>query len=575
MTSTYIESSILVVAVALQFYQKNLWVLSLTQNHGQFLSTPTKPVASNTNIHTLSYIPFFFTFSNNPILHPLSHFTFCSSLCSFNAVTLPHFVPSQLFITRVLVPDFCSPFLHCSTIRLTGSGMFPGLLGVENPLQQQQQKNLPSQQNPHNLHYPQMVAYATHHDTDTHTQPQQSMKPGYSSYSAKNKQPLSDEDGDDTSGDPKRKGGSPWQRMKWTDTMVRLLIMAVYYIGDEGGSEVNDPSGKKKQTGLMQKKGKWKSVSRAMMEKGFYVSPQQCEDKFNDLNKRYKRVNDILGKGTACRVVENQNLLDTMDLSPKMKKEVKKLLNSKHLFFREMCAYHNSCGHGNSNAPQQVEPGTEVSDPQPQAQTQQQQQQPQCFHSSGNGVGNLGGSGLRMLKIGRREEEEEEDDDDDDESEDYSSVDEDESGEGGSRGGQVGHGHEDEDENDGKPMKKKAKKVGGFSGTSNMMQQLSAEVSGVFQDGGRSAWEKKQWMRNRIMQLEEQHVSYQTQAFELEKQQLKWARYCGKKEREMERARLENQRKRLENERMVLLIRHKEVELPSRQQQQQQQHSST
>ncbi|URE49365.1 hypothetical protein MUK42_14681 [Musa troglodytarum] len=79
-----------------------------------------------------------------------------------------------------------------------------------------------------------------------------------------------------------------------------------------------------------------------MMEKGFYVSPQQCEDKFNDLNKRYKRVNDLLGKGTACRVVENQALLDTMDLSPKAKEEARKLLNSKHLFFREMCAYHNA-----------------------------------------------------------------------------------------------------------------------------------------------------------------------------------------------------------------------------------------
>ena len=45
--------------------------------------------------------------------------------------------------------------------------------------------------------------------------------------------------------------------------MVRLLIMAVYYIGDEAGSEGTD---KKKSSGLMQKKGKWKSVSRAMME---------------------------------------------------------------------------------------------------------------------------------------------------------------------------------------------------------------------------------------------------------------------------------------------------------------------
>ncbi|KHN48204.1 hypothetical protein glysoja_007873 [Glycine soja] len=367
--------------------------------------------------------------------------------------------------------------------------------------------------------------------------------------------------------------------MKWTDTMVRLLIMAVYYIGDEAGSEGTD---KKKSSGLMQKKGKWKSVSRAMMEKGFYVSPQQCEDKFNDLNKRYKRVNDILGKGTSCRVVENQSLLDSMDLSPKMKEEVKKLLNSKHLFFREMCAYHNSCGHGNNNAPQQGESGGEVSQPQAQPHHhQQQQQQPQqrCFHSSE--VGNLGGSGvegLRMLKVGNGEEGDD-DSEDDDVSEEDSDEDEDDSGEGGSRG-HVGHGHEDiEDENDGRSMRKRARKVGGVSMSPQLMQQLSAEVSGVFQDVGKSAWDKKQWMRSRIMQLEEQQISYHTQAFELEKQRLKWARFSSKKEREMETAKLENERRRLENERMVLLIRQKEFELMSlqhqQQQQHQQQHSST
>ncbi|XP_020210333.1 putative uncharacterized protein DDB_G0271606 [Cajanus cajan] len=442
-------------------------------------------------------------------------------------------------------------------------------------------------ENPHNLpHHPQMVPYATHHETDPHHPhlQHQSIKHGYPNYSSsKTKQPqqqqqqstLSDEDEPGGDEDPKRKV-SPWQRMKWTDTMVRLLIMAVYYIGDEAGSEGSD---KKKSSGLMQKKGKWKSVSRAMMEKGFYVSPQQCEDKFNDLNKRYKRVNDILGKGTACRVVENQSLLDTMDLSPKMKEEVKKLLNSKHLFFREMCAYHNSCGHGNnSNVPQQGESGGEVSQsqaqpqPQPHQQQQQQQQQQRCFHSSENMVGNLGG--LRMLKVGNGEEEDEEEEEED-ESEDDSDEDEDDSGEGGSRG-QVGHGHEDE--NDGRSTRKRARK--GVSMSPHVMQQLNAEVSGVFQDGGRSAWDKKQWMRGRIMQLEEQQLSYQTQAFELEKQRLKWARFSSKKEREMERAKLENERRRLENERMVLLIRQKEIELMShqhqhQQQQQQQQHSST
>nr|KYP70951.1 hypothetical protein KK1_010193 [Cajanus cajan] len=389
-----------------------------------------------------------------------------------------------------------------------GGGIFPnissGLLGVENPIQQQQ-PNLQNQQNSHPLHHPQMVSYAT----DPHQQqPQQSIKHGYNYSATKSNKPqitLSDEDEpgftaeDNSSGDPKRKV-SPWHRMKWTDTMVRLLIMAVYYIGDEAGSEGTDPT-KKKATGLLQKKGKWKSVSRGMMEKGYYVSPQQCEDKFNDLNKRYKRVNDILGKGTACRVVENQSLLDTMDLSPKMKEEVRKLLNSKHLFFREMCAYHNSCGHNNCGTSNVQQQSTEA--------------QP--------------------------------------------------------------HG----DEND--VMRKRAKKVGfgvsssSSSSLSQVMQQLSGEVSGVLQDGGKSGWEKKQWMKKRVVQLEEQQVSYQMQAFELEKQRLKWARFSSKKEREMERDKLQNERRRLEIERMVLLIRQKELELLNiqPQQQHQQQHSST
>ena len=93
------------------------------------------------------------------------------------------------------------------------------------------------------------------------------------------------------------------QRMKWSDSMVRLLITVVLYVGEDGGSECED--GSKKKSGILQKKGKWKSVSKVMMGKGCYVSLQQCEDKFNDLNKRYKRLNDILGRGITCRVVEN------------------------------------------------------------------------------------------------------------------------------------------------------------------------------------------------------------------------------------------------------------------------------
>ncbi|URE29512.1 hypothetical protein MUK42_36376 [Musa troglodytarum] len=78
-----------------------------------------------------------------------------------------------------------------------------------------------------------------------------------------------------------------------------------------------------------------------MAERGCYVSPQQCEDKFNDLNKRYKRLTDILGRGTSCKVVENPALLDRLNLSEKMKDDVRKILSSKHLFYEEMCSYHN------------------------------------------------------------------------------------------------------------------------------------------------------------------------------------------------------------------------------------------
>ncbi|MCD7454040.1 hypothetical protein HAX54_023308 [Datura stramonium] len=360
--------------------------------------------------------------------------------------------------------------------------------------------------------------------------------------------------------------------MKWTDNMVRLLIMVVYYIGDEVGSEGNnnnDPSGKKKGgggggAGVMQKKGKWKSVSRAMMERGFYVSPQQCEDKFNDLNKRYKRVNDILGKGTACRVVENQSLLETMDhLSPKMKEEVKKLLNSKHLFFREMCAYHNSCGHNTgagasgSGGPAA---GTTIAEASSQAHQNQLEQQQRCLHSSENanaGIGARLAEGPKMSKGASGENDEEDDDEDDEEDEE-----DDDEEVSGARGHDHDHHHSHRSHEDDDDMDERSRKRQRKLGTSSpMVQQLCTEMANVLQDGGRSPLEKRQWMKTRMMQLEEQHVTYLSQAFELQKQRLKWEKFTSKKEREMEREKLINQRKKLENERMVLLLRQKELEL--------------
>ncbi|KAF8069734.1 hypothetical protein N665_1137s0002 [Sinapis alba] len=346
-----------------------------------------------------------------------------------------------------------------------------------------------------------------------HPQNQQPLKPPHAS-KAIQLSPLSDEDRgsgsgsgchpEDSVGTDGKRRVSQWHRMKWTDTMVRLLIMAVFYIGDEGG--LGDQTDAKKKIvagGMLQKKGKWKSVSRAMVEKGFSVSPQQCEDKFNDLNKRYKRVNDILGKGTACRVVENQGLLETMDhhhLTPKLKDEVKKLLNSKHLFFKEMCAYHNSCGH---------------LEDQPQQQQQQpsqhcpEEQRRSCFHAGRNG-----------------EEEE-----DSDMAEDWESEMEEETS-------------------------KKQRR-----GEEGAVKRMREETARVLDDHGKSAWEKKDWVRRKALEVEERKIGYEWEAVEIEKQRVKWMRYRSKKEREMEKDKLENQRRRLETEKMVLILRRREIEL--------------
>ncbi|TYI33941.1 hypothetical protein ES332_A04G168900v1 [Gossypium tomentosum] len=137
----------------------------------------------------------------------------------------------------------------------------------------------------------------------------------------------------------KNEDGSPWQRMKWTGKMVKLLITILSYIGEDPST---DCAGNQiKVSSLLRKLGKWKCVSKVMLERGYIVSPQQCEDKFNNLNKTYRRLNDLLGRGTSCKVVENPKLLDIINVSEKGKEDVRKLLMSKHLFFEEMCSYHN------------------------------------------------------------------------------------------------------------------------------------------------------------------------------------------------------------------------------------------
>ncbi|CAO2824107.1 unnamed protein product [Amaranthus hypochondriacus] len=416
-----------------------------------------------------------------------------------------------------------------------------GMLGLEMPLHQSTQ--------PQNPQHQQMIAL-TQQQYEQQQQTQLSMKQPTNNLSYNNQnnpnpyhkpktqitqltnsdedEPISTNDHDQIiSMERKRKGSntiSPWQRMKWTDNMVRLLIMAVYYIGDEAGNEIG--SEKKKpglgSGGLLQKKGKWKSVSKAMMEKGFYVSPQQCEDKFNDLNKRYKRVNDILGKGTSCKVVENQNLLESMDLNPKLKEEVRKLLNSKHLFFREMCAYHNSCSHGSVN-PSSI----------PNHQ-QNHQKQESCSHSAAIPAASIEPEKIE-LGLDNHDDEDEEDDDDEHEDDEFDDD-------------------EDQDELvEGNPRKR--------ARISYEFQELNGEIMEVLQNRGKTSMEKKQWMMIQLVKFEEKGLKLQFEALKLENERLKWIRFSSKKEREMEKMKIENERKRLENERMMLLLKQKEIEL--------------
>lgn len=298
------------------------------------------------------------------------------------------------------------------------------------------------------------------------------------------------------------KKGSPWQRMKWTDNVVRLLIAVVSSVGDDHVNEGMD--GLKRKSGMLQKKGKWKMVSNIMLSKGCCVSPQQCEDKFNDLNKRYKKLNDILGRGTSCQVVENPSLMDAMPhLTSKAKDEVKKILGSKHLFYREMCAYHNG----------QRIPGCHVIDLQ-----------------------------AHLLPLAPRRSDndgsEEHDVEGNDDSDDDDSYDNDEKNVEANTGRMEGQGQ-------------------GYMG----INTCRVELNTMFQDLAKSPAEQRDWIQHQKWQLEEQQVRLQAEALDLEKQRFKWLRFRSKKDRELERLRLENERMSLENERMVLLLKRKGLEL--------------
>ncbi|KAE9588152.1 hypothetical protein Lalb_Chr22g0352361 [Lupinus albus] len=302
----------------------------------------------------------------------------------------------------------------------------------------------------------------------------------------------------------KGKKGSPWQRMKWTDNMVRLLVAVVCCVGDDG--TINGMDGHKRKSMVLQKKGKWKTVSKIMISKGCHVSPQQCEDKFNDMNKRYKRLNDILGRGTCCQVVENPALMDSMPkLSTKAKDDVRKILSSKHLFYKEMCAYHNGKGI------------------------------PNCQDLDLQGY---------SLEHGRDSRD---NNGSDEEAEDNNDSEDDELNEDGGKMEFYGRNKLSEDDDR-------------FLSLSVTVDKFEAEMARIFQDPSKPLLEQKEWIMMQSLKLQEQKVSYEAQALELEKQRFKWLRYCSKKDRELERLRLENERMKLENEQKILKLKLKEHE---------------
>lgn len=325
----------------------------------------------------------------------------------------------------------------------------------------------------------------------------------------------------------KGKKGSPWQRMKWTDSMVRLLITAVSYLGEDALSDCNS-SGRRKAT-IVQRKGKWKLISKVLAERRFYVSPQQCEDKFNDLNKRYKRLTDILGRGTSCKVVENPALLDSMSHIPdRAKDDVRKILSSKHLFYEEMCSYHNV---NRLNLP--ANPALQRS--------------------------------LQLAIMNK--------DDLDTKRAVYEDLDEDDNGD--SEDGE-------EDVEDSRMLHRdiagscfhKRMKHGKNHEEMAFLNSLGSQdfnrrtdpiavhtdTSHVLSEGPKTAWVQMEMLRSHSIQLEEESLHIQSQILELEQQRLKWQRFSKKKDKELDKMRIENERIKLENERLTLDLKHKQLE---------------
>ncbi|CAJ2629869.1 sequence-specific DNA binding transcription factor [Trifolium pratense] len=348
-------------------------------------------------------------------------------------------------------------------------------------------------------------------------------------------------DGQHEGGRGKKGSSSPWQRVKWTDKMVRLMITAVSYIGEDITIDGGGGNGRRRFA-VLQKKGKWKSVSKVMAERGYHVSPQQCEDKFNDLNKRYKKLNDMLGRGTSCQVVENPSLLDVIDyLSEKEKDDVRKILSSKHLFYEEMCSYHN----GNRlHLPH--DPALQCS--------MQLALRNRDDHDNDD---------IKRSHLGDHDEDEQDAEiDEHDDFRDNCASRGDSKGLFGRLGGSTKKLKQNQCQEDANVSGHSLNCQDNFNkGSYPREQSVHSDGNRVIPENMRAAWLQKQWVDSRQAQLEEQKLQIQVEKLELEKQRLKWQRFSKKKDRELEKLSLENERMKLENERMALELKRKEMSI--------------
>ncbi|XP_062219262.1 uncharacterized protein LOC133919053 [Phragmites australis] len=322
---------------------------------------------------------------------------------------------------------------------------------------------------------------------------------------------LSDEeDGHDCG----KAAASQWHRVKWTSDMVKLLVSAVAYIDEDVDMDHGTSSGRRKHA-MLKRKGKWKLVSSAMNKRGFAVSPQQCEDKFNDLNKRYKRLTEILGRGTACQIVENPALLERVSLSGKLKEEAKKHLSSKHLHYEEMCSYHNRnrlCLLDDPVLQKSLRLALRFRDE----------------HGKKNSFG-FDDEDDQMLFS--------DDDYEDDEFNDDLEVSAEDCHHRVHGTKKLKHDHEE----------------------AHLSEVAAIDMNRLLSEGsGRSAAEKNTSAMHAI-QIEKQRLKIKAEMLKIEQRHLKWLRFSKEKDMELEKMRLDNEKMVLENERLELELKLKEI----------------